>query len=218
MRLKARPARSALCAVRSRRRSVKRVSSPRSMAVYPASVLSKRQSPSGTHSAPPVYPPEAHLPVNVPSQYIFHRPYCEKSDSVRKVAVLAGRHAVRASSSPPYRPAGRRQALTTSTGTRSRGERMKTGEPFLKTLLKPSEASAHFNIPLSTIYFWYQVGNIDGINVSGRCLRIFSKSLQEFLGSRTSVPFPAFTTHQGEQRHISGTVGPEGGIHVTTQQ
>jgi hypothetical protein len=65
---------------------------------------------------------------------------------------------------------------------------MQKGNPLEKTLLKPSEeASDHFKIPLLTIYPSYQMGNIDGINISGRCLRIFSKSLQEFLGS-TSVP------------------------------
>lgn len=53
-----------------------------------------------------------------------------------------------------------------------------------KTLLKPSEASAHFNIPLPTIYFWYRMGNIDGVKVNGTCLRIFRESLQEFLRSR----------------------------------
>ncbi len=64
---------------------------------------------------------------------------------------------------------------------------MKRGDPIQKTLLKPSEASAYFNIPLSTIYYWYQIGNIDGIKVNGRCLRIFSKSLQEFLELRIAV-------------------------------
>lgn len=56
--------------------------------------------------------------------------------------------------------------------------------PPAQTLLKPSEASVRFNIPLPTIYFWYRVGTIDGVNVNGRCLRIYSASLQEFLGSR----------------------------------
>ena len=54
----------------------------------------------------------------------------------------------------------------------------------VRTLLRPSEASARFNIPLQTIYFWYRMGNIEGINVNGRCLRIFSRSLLAFLGSR----------------------------------
>ncbi len=61
---------------------------------------------------------------------------------------------------------------------------MTRGDPEQKTLMKASEASTYFNIPLSTIYFWYRMGNIDGIKVNERCLRIFSKSLQEFLGSR----------------------------------
>ncbi len=55
-----------------------------------------------------------------------------------------------------------------------------------RSLLRPSEASVRFNVPLSTIYFWYRMGNIVGINVNGKCLRIFSKSLQEFLESRIS--------------------------------
>jgi len=61
---------------------------------------------------------------------------------------------------------------------------MKRGKPPQKTLLKPSEASAHFSIPVATIYFWYRIGNIDGIKVNGRCLRIFSTWLKEFLELR----------------------------------
>jgi len=56
----------------------------------------------------------------------------------------------------------------------------------VRSLLKPSEVAARLNIPLSTIYFWYRMGNISGINVNGRCLRIFTRSLQEFLESRIS--------------------------------
>ena len=63
---------------------------------------------------------------------------------------------------------------------------MRRGEPLGKTFLKPSEASARFNVPLPTIYFLYRMGNIYGINVNGKCLRIFSESLQEFLESRLS--------------------------------
>jgi excisionase family DNA binding protein len=55
-----------------------------------------------------------------------------------------------------------------------------------KTLLKPREASTCFNIPVSTIYFWYRTGNIRGVKVNGTCLRIFSKSLHEFLRSRAA--------------------------------
>jgi predicted site-specific integrase-resolvase len=57
-----------------------------------------------------------------------------------------------------------------------------TAELPARTLLKPSEASTRFNVPLPTIYFWYRVGNIHGINVNGRCLRIYSASLEAFLG------------------------------------
>jgi len=53
-----------------------------------------------------------------------------------------------------------------------------------RSLLKVSEASARFNVALRTIYFWYRKGKIDGINVNGKCLRIFSASLREFLRSR----------------------------------
>ena len=62
-----------------------------------------------------------------------------------------------------------------------------TSELPARTFLKPSEASALFNVPLDTIYFWYRMGNIDGFNVNGKCLRIFSASLQEFLGSRVAL-------------------------------
>lgn len=62
---------------------------------------------------------------------------------------------------------------------------MINGVSLEKTLIKPSEASAGFNIPLPTIYFWYRMGSIKGIKVNERCLRIFSKSLREFLESRT---------------------------------
>ena len=63
---------------------------------------------------------------------------------------------------------------------------MEKDDPLRKTLLKPSEASAYFGIPLPTIYYWYQTGNIDAVKVNGRCLRIFNKSLQQFLVSKQS--------------------------------
>lgn len=53
-----------------------------------------------------------------------------------------------------------------------------------KTLLTPNQAAAYFKVPLRTIYVWYQLGKIDGINVNGKTLRLFSKSLVEFLESR----------------------------------
>ena len=65
--------------------------------------------------------------------------------------------------------------------------RMEKGDQIKRTLLKPDEASARFNVSLRTIYFWYRIGNIKGTNVNGKCLRIFSKSLLEFLGSRSMV-------------------------------
>jgi excisionase family DNA binding protein len=63
-------------------------------------------------------------------------------------------------------------------------KKVEKNDPLPKTLLKPSEASAYFGIPLGTIYYWHQAGNIDAINVNGRCLRIFSRSLQQFLASK----------------------------------
>ena len=56
-----------------------------------------------------------------------------------------------------------------------------------KTLLTPAEASALSNVSLRTIYFWYRTGNIKGINVNGKCLRIFRKSICEFLRSSKGV-------------------------------
>jgi excisionase family DNA binding protein len=61
---------------------------------------------------------------------------------------------------------------------------MKDDELQQRTLLKPSEAAACFDVPLRTIYVWYQMGKIEGIKVNGRSLRIFSKSLREVLESR----------------------------------
>lgn len=59
-----------------------------------------------------------------------------------------------------------------------------TGELPARTLLKVvrSPGIHHFQ----PIYVRYQGGNIDGVNVSGRCLRTFSESLQECSGSRIS--------------------------------
>jgi excisionase family DNA binding protein len=62
---------------------------------------------------------------------------------------------------------------------------MRDEELQKRTLLRPREASALFGVPLATIYIWYHLGKIDGVNVNGRSLRIFSKSLQELLKSRT---------------------------------
>jgi len=61
---------------------------------------------------------------------------------------------------------------------------MKHHDELQKTLLTPAEASALFNVSLRTIYFWYRTGNIRGINLNGKCLRIFSKSIYQFLRSR----------------------------------
>jgi hypothetical protein len=61
---------------------------------------------------------------------------------------------------------------------------MEGSECGQKTLLKPSEAAARFQVPVGTIYTWYALGKIDGINLNGKTLRIFSRSLLELLNSR----------------------------------
>ena len=58
---------------------------------------------------------------------------------------------------------------------------MQDPDQLEKTLLTPNEASRRFNVPLRTIYFWYRTGNVTGVNLNGKCLRIFSASIQEFL-------------------------------------
>ena len=53
-----------------------------------------------------------------------------------------------------------------------------------KTLIKATEAADRFNVPLSTIYTWHQMGKIEGVKLNGKSLRIFSESLFAFLESR----------------------------------
>lgn len=53
-----------------------------------------------------------------------------------------------------------------------------------KTLIKATEAADRFNVPLSTIYTWHQMGKIEGVKLNGKSLRIFSESLFTFLKSR----------------------------------
>jgi hypothetical protein len=53
-----------------------------------------------------------------------------------------------------------------------------------RTFVTASEVSALLNISRSTIYSWCLFGKVDGINPTGKCLRIFSRSLEEFLESR----------------------------------
>ena len=53
-----------------------------------------------------------------------------------------------------------------------------------KTLIKATEAADRFNVPLSTIYTWHQMGKIEGVKLNGKSLRIFSASLLTFLKSR----------------------------------
>jgi len=53
-----------------------------------------------------------------------------------------------------------------------------------KTLIKATEAANRFNVPLSTIYTWHQMGKIEGVKLNGKSLRIFSQSLSTFIKSR----------------------------------
>jgi excisionase family DNA binding protein len=76
------------------------------------------------------------------------------------------------------------------------GEKMTTEKMPAKTLLTIEEASALTAIPRSTLYSWYESGCVGGVNIGGRCLRIFAKSLEAFLMSRTGrgkdgLPSPA---------------------------
>jgi len=102
-----------------------------------------------------------------------------------------------------------------------------------KTLLAPNEASLRFNIPLRTIYFWHRTGNIKGVHLNGKRLRIFSASIQEFLRLRCEVSsgggsagrrgkpgrvagLPARQAGQAVQRYEregNGTPGSDGSGH-----
>lgn len=62
---------------------------------------------------------------------------------------------------------------------------MEGSEVDQKTLLRPSEASVRFQVPVKTIYIWYALGKIDGVTLNGRTLRIFSRSLRNLLNSRS---------------------------------
>jgi len=56
---------------------------------------------------------------------------------------------------------------------------------YEKTLIKAAEAADRFNVPVSTIYTWHQMGKIEGVKLNGKSLRIFSESLFTFLKSRS---------------------------------
>lgn len=56
-----------------------------------------------------------------------------------------------------------------------------------KSFLTPSEAAARSQVPRRTIYTWCLLGRIDCININGKCLRIRSTSLSEFLKARKPV-------------------------------
>ena len=62
---------------------------------------------------------------------------------------------------------------------------MEYSKTYDKTLIKATEAADRFNVPLSTIYTWHQMGKIEGVKLNGKSLRIFSESLFAFLESRS---------------------------------
>jgi excisionase family DNA binding protein len=70
-----------------------------------------------------------------------------------------------------------------------------------KTLIKATEAADRFNVPLSTIYTWHQMGKIEGVKLNGKSLRIFSESLFAFLESRNDRTREK-ALHNGESRSI----------------
>jgi len=61
---------------------------------------------------------------------------------------------------------------------------MKAGRVTQKTLLTPREASQRLSVSVATIYWWYAMGKIDGVNISGGTLRLFARSLQDFSETR----------------------------------
>jgi excisionase family DNA binding protein len=53
-----------------------------------------------------------------------------------------------------------------------------------KTLLTPREASQRLSVSVATVYWWYAMGKIDGVNISGGTLRLFASSLRDFCNLR----------------------------------
>ncbi len=58
---------------------------------------------------------------------------------------------------------------------------MEGDKSHARTLLKPAEAAARLGVPLRTVYLWCELGVIDGININGKSLRIFSASVSKQL-------------------------------------
>ncbi len=52
-----------------------------------------------------------------------------------------------------------------------------------KSLLPVREVSQRFCIPVRTIYTWYQLGKIMGVNLNGRCLRLYKGSVDEAIAA-----------------------------------
>lgn len=48
------------------------------------------------------------------------------------------------------------------------------------SLLSVREAARILNVAISTIYTLYYRGKLQGVNLNGRCLRIFRRSLHQF--------------------------------------
>ena len=62
---------------------------------------------------------------------------------------------------------------------------MEDDKSHMKTLLKPAEAAALLGVSLRTVYLWCELGLIEGININGKSLRIFSQSLSKLNNNHT---------------------------------
>ena len=74
---------------------------------------------------------------------------------------------------------------------------MKAGGVAQKTLLTPREASQRLSVSVATVYWWYAMGKIDGINISGGTLRLFAQSLQDFSETREARQEHTASCNQG---------------------
>ncbi len=81
---------------------------------------------------------------------------------------------------------------------------MEDDDSHIKTLLKPASAAALLGVPLRTIYLWCELGLIEGININGKSLRIFSQSLSKQIEK------------QLHKREESGTESPSCRLYPAT--
>jgi excisionase family DNA binding protein len=81
---------------------------------------------------------------------------------------------------------------------------MEDDKSHMKTLLKPAEVAALLGVSLRTVYLWCELGLIEGININGKSLRIFSQSLSKKLEK------------QPHKRGESGSESPSGRLYPAT--